>query len=695
MHDKRSLAPRAAVSVLVMAWLLCLADITRSQDTAQQQTLSSPDGRLAITFRTIPRAERRPSRRPNTQVDPADSAGGRLVYEVSFQGKLLIEPSALQLELHGSGPLGVNVRLVEATTSSTDETYSLVTGKTSLVRNHYNALRLELEETAPPGRRLIMEARAYDDAVAFRYLVPEQEGLDEFRLAGENTEFRLSKDPFIYALILPHYRSMYESEYVPLSASSLSNQGGVASTVLIGLPLLMEVPGVAWLAIAEANLRDYAAMYLVNPSGGWTSHKFESRLSPRLDDPETAVVGALPHHSAWRVLLVGDEPGRLIESNVITSLNPESAVEDVSWIQAGRAAWDWWSGSLTADGASAYTTENMKYYVDFAAQSGLEYMLVDAGWSARNDITGMNGRVDIPALIRYAEPQGVKIWIWIGYRETNRQMDEAFPLYQKWGVAGVKVDFVERDDQEGIEFYYRVAAKAAQHHLLVDFHGSTKPTGLERTYPNVFGYEAILGMEQSKAGSRDNPEHHVMLPFTRMLAGRMDYTPGGFDNVTKDQFEARMQNPQVMGTRAHQLAMYVVYESPFQMVSDHPSAYEGQPAFAFIRDVPATWDETRVLSGAPGEFILMARRRGDEWFLGGMTDWSPRRLDIPLDFLGAGRYLADIYADAPDADRQPQHVAIETRSVDRGGRLTAQLAPAGGYAVRLRPEADTAGGGRP
>ncbi len=250
---------------------------------------------------------------------------------------------------------------------------------------------------------------------------------------------------------------------------------------------------------------------------------------------------------------------------------------------------------------------------------------------------------------------------------------------------GVKIDFVERDDQEGIDFYYRAAEKAAQHRLMVDFHGATMPWGLDRTYPNVLGYEAVLGMEQSKAGSRDNPDHHVILPFTRMLAGRMDYTPGGFDNVTKQEFLARMQHPMVMGTRAHHLAMYVVYESPIQMVSDHPAAYEGQPAFEFIKNAPATWDETRVLNGQPGEYVIIARRHGEMWFLGGMTNWQARQFDIPLDFLGGGRYKAEIYADAADADRFPKKVAIEEKQVNSTTHLTAQLAPAGGYAVRLVP----------
>jgi len=640
---------------------------------SSSEMLASPDGRLEVTFQTL--AEDKPA-----------EAGGELSYSVSFRGKPLVEASALRLDLQGVGNmLGANVRIVSASRSTTDETYRLVTGKVSEARDHHNALRLELEERGPFGRKLVIEARAYDDAVAFRYVVPDQTLIRELRLKAEGTEFRIAKDATTYALILPHYRSMYESEFVKMPISGFSNQGGVSSTELIGLPLLMEVPGVAWMAITEADVRDYAAMYLENPSGSWTGHWFEARLSPGVVDPEIAVMGTLPHQSPWRVLMVGDTPGTLIESTVLTSLNPECQIEDTSWIKAGRTAWNWWGGSLGRDGKPALTTENMKYYADFAAESGFEYLLVDAGWSAIDDITKMNGRVDIPELVRYAGEKGVKVWIWAHWSALDRQLDEALPLYEKWGVVGVKVDFMSRDDQVMMNFYYRVAEKAAEHHIMMDYHGSTKPSGMDRMWPNVVGYESVLGMEQSKAGSRDNPDSHVMLPFTRMLVGQMDYTPGGFDNATKEGFVARMSDPMVQGTRAHHLAMYPIYDAPIQMVSDHPSAYEGQPSFQFLKDVPATWDETKFINGVPGEYITLARRNGDDWFLGSMTNWNPRNVEIPLTFLGEGRYTAEIYADAPDADQFPKKVVIDKREVNSSGKLEARMAPGGGYAVRFTP----------
>jgi alpha-glucosidase len=264
-------------------------------------------------------------------------------------------------------------------------------------------------------------------------------------------------------------------------------------------------------------------------------------------------------------------------------------------------------------------------------------------------------------------------------------MDEAFPLYKKWGVKGLKIDFIERDDQTGIEFYYTTAEKAAANQLMVDFHGSTKPSGMSRSYPNIMGYEGVIGMEVSLGGLRDNPESSLMLPFTRMLGGFMDYTPGGFNNVTKDEFIPRRNKPMVMGTRAHHLAMYVVFESPIQMVSDHPNSYKNQPSFQFIKDVPATWDETRVLDGVPGEHVTIVRRSGDEWYLGSMTNWTPRAFNFSLDFLSGGSYMAEIYMDSTDSGLLPRKNIIKKVWVNNRQQLAVSLVSGGGCAVRFRP----------
>lgn len=660
------------IPFFIAFFLFLICSSTPAMCQQDQADLVSPDRNIQVHFQA-------------GMEDKNASHAHQLFYSVSFKGKWLLKPSAMSLDINGYAPLGSSVHIVNTKTSANDQTYHLITGKASEIRNQYNAVQLELEETTAPQRKLIIEARVYNDAVAFRYLVPEQATTaNGFSVKNENTEFHFSTDATTYAQVLPHYQSMYESEYLKLPVSAFSNQGGVKISVLIGLPMLAEVPGAGWLAIAEADLQGYSSMYLTNPAGGWSGHTMISRLSPHIDSSGGAVSGKGELHSAWRIVMIADAPGKLLESNAIMNVSPAAAIANTDWIKPGKASWDWWSGSLGADGKPAFTTANMKYYVDFASKSGFEYMLVDAGWS-EGDITKMNGKVDVPELVKYAAAKKVKIWIWLYAKGVDKQMEDAFALYEKWGVAGVKIDFVERDDQGGIDFYYRTAASAAAHHLMVDFHGCTKPFGLEKMYPNVMNYEAVLGMEQSKGGTRDNPENHTMLAFTRMLAGPMDFTPGGFDNVTREKFVPQSDAPMVMGTRAHHLALYVVYHAPFEMVSDHPSAYDGQPEFEFIKKCPAAWDEIKVLNGVPGEYISVARRKENEWYIGSITNWQSRKLSIPLSFLKNGKYTAEIYADAADATLNPKHTAISKQVVDNKTILQASLVTGGGYCVRLVP----------
>ena len=642
---------------------------------AQENPLevSSPDHQIALDF-TVQKGASNQAAEPD----------GQLVYAVAFHQKKIFEDSALRLELADQAPLGAAVHIVSATPGSGADDYTMLAGKTSSVHDPYNSVIVQARESGSPGRVIEIQARVYNGGVAFRYHVPVQPALTRYQLAQEDTEFRPVMDADAWALRLPNYQSAYESEYVPQVLSALSNQGGVSSHILNGAPMLLHMPGLAWAAVGEADLEGNAAMYLENPTGNWTGHYIVSKISPPVDGKGPAVDASLPHDSAWRVILLGDTPGQLIESNLITDLNPPNRVADTTWIHPGKAAWNWWNGDLGPDGQSAFTTRNMEYYVDFAAQSGFPYMLLDAGWSER-DITKMRGNVDVPELVEYAAKRKVKIWIWLYSKAVAEQMQQAFPLYEKWGVAGVKIDFVLRNDQEGIQWYYDVAKLAAEHHLMVDFHGAAQPWGIQRTYPNVLDYEAVLGLEQNKAGRRDGPVNRATFPFTRMLSGPMDYTPGGFDNVTREKFVARDKSPMVMGTRAQQLALYVVFDEPLAMVSDAPSAYANQPAFRFIMDVPTTWDALQVLNGEPGEFVTIARRHGDEWYLGSLTNWVSREPSISLGFLGQGVYDAEIYEDAPDAAQNPKHVFIRQQHVRSNDSLVLHLASGGGCAIRFVP----------
>jgi alpha-glucosidase len=623
--------------------------------------LQSPDGLMNMTFRT---------------------EKAQLQYDISFQGKQIIQPSLLGLELERRPVLGNNVEITNYSFHQGEDNYHLLTGKTSYVKEKYKAVIIEVAELTTPHRLMRIEARAYNGGIAFRYLVPEQPSMLEYRLKNEKTEFNIAKDPIVYAHVVPHFRSGYEREHLKVPGTGLSPQG-FNTRFLVSLPLLMNIEGTAWAVITEADLENNSGLYVSNLRGGSKGAFFEAVVSPNLNNEDISVVSKLPHKSAWRVIMVADNPGRFIESNIITNLNPDCRIADTSWIQPGKSAWDWWCGRLNKDGEVQFTTENMKYYVNFATESGLEYMIVDDGWSD-SDITQYHDYINIPEIARYAKSKGVKLFIWLRSEHVWNRAEEVFPLYKKWGVSGLKIDFVERDDQAGIDFYYRIAEEAAKHQLLVDFHGSCKPWGIQRTYPNVVGYEAVVGMEMSKEAGRDNPDNHLIIPYTRMLQGSMDYTPGGFNNITAEAFKGRFVKPMVMGTRAHHLAMYVVYESPFQMVSDWPEHYRNEPSFEFIKEVPTVWDETKVINGYPGEYISVARKKGDDWYLGAMTNWTSRSFEIELDFLGNGNYIATIYSDASDSDKYPKKINIKSTQVKAKGKLKVNMVSAGGLAIHFK-----------
>ncbi|QHS51357.1 glycoside hydrolase family 97 protein [Edaphobacter sp. 12200R-103] len=633
-------------------------------------SVTSPDGQLKMTF----------------EVKPSDNTPGtmgQLTYSATFHGKPIIDSSRLGLDLEGAAVLGADVEIAEARKSSGVDVYSLRNTKISKVHDTYNSITLRVNEKGSHSRSLLVEARAYNDGLCFRYVLPTQSAIRELRLRAEATEFRFSQDATSWVLALPNYRSSYESEYVRLNLSALSNQGGVSSHFLIGTPVLLHEPGVAWLSLMEADLEGNSSMYLTNPSGNWAGHYLTVKLSPRWDDPQYAVLGSLPHHSAWRVISVADKPGQLIESNLLTDLNSPNRLRDTSWIQGGKASWNWWVDNVSKTGKNSFSTDVMKEYIDFASENGLPYFMLDAGWSKNGDITQLNGRVDVPELVRYGASKHVKVWIWLYSEAVMKQMREAFPLYEKWGVAGLKIDFINRDDQEGIQFYYDVAKYAAEHHLMIDFHGTRTPWGILRTYPNVMSYEAVLGLENNKVGRRDSPVDRTMFASTRLLAGPMDFTPGAFDNATEDNFIPRNEAPMAMGTRAQQLALYVIYENPIPMLSDSPQNYAGQPGLEFLKDVPVEWDETHVIDSNPGEFTTIVRRHGNEWYLGSMTNWTARTLDVPLRFLGAGTYIAEAYEDAMDAGKNPKHLLISKKNVTSADTLTIHLAPGGGAAIRF------------
>jgi alpha-glucosidase len=682
MHTRSGLA-----SVFTLAVILC--PLASAQAPV---VLKSPDGGLELSIAQI-------------RGEAVQEAGGQLAYRIAFRGKPVLDWSNLGLMLDGAPELGSAVRIVSAKTSANDQTWNSIAGKANPIRDHYNAVTVETTETGAEGRQLAIEARAYDDGIAFRYSIPEQPRLKDLRISNEATQFHFHKDPTTWSLILRDFQTSSEDDYHELTISALHPE------YLIGLPMLIEVPGVAWVGLTEAYINDWAGLF-VHTAG--EHNILSARLAPRVEDRKAphlpwpidpkfepsliAVVRQTPAQSPWRVLMIADDPGRLVESNMVVNLNPPDAIPDPSWVKSGKTSWDWWSGQVVKNVPfkGGMNTATMKYYIDFSARNGFPYMLVDAGWAASTgpaygggrrdaDLTKYQPDVNIPELVAYAKSKNVRIWLWAYWTDVDAQLADAFAQFEKWGIAGVKIDFMDRADQWMANWYRDVAKKAAEHHLMLDYHGAFKPDGLRRTYPNVLTREGVMGAEYNKWSARETPIHNVTLPFTRMLAGPMDYTPGGFDNVTKANFEGRNKEPSVMGTRVHQLALYVVFESPFQMVADHPAAYDGQKELAFLQAVPTTWDETHVLNGLPARYITMARRNGPEWYVGSLTNWEPRELSVPLKFLGSGKYTAEIYSDGPNAATQPKESVVEKRAVDASTTLTLKLAPGGGSAIRIVP----------
>jgi alpha-glucosidase len=541
--------------------------------------------------------------------------------------------------------------------------------------------------------------------VAFRYVVPEQPNLKELRILNESTQFNFATNAQIWPLILRGFQTSSEGDYPEMPIGNLRPEN------LVYLPLLLHLSGTAWVGLTEADIEDYASLFVTTAGG----RSLAARLSPRVEDVNTSaetapafnptadaskvsVIAQTPVKSSWRALMIADDPGRLVESEMVVNLNPPSAIGDTAWIKPGKCSWDWWNGSQARGVARpGKNNETIKYYIDFSARNQFEYMLIDGGWELPLPAPrGYSGRglysdtksiaaLDIPMLAAYAKSKGVGLWLITHFKDMYTQGDAAFAQFEKWGVAGVKIDYMDRTDQWMINWVRTTAQRAAGRHLMVDFHGASKPDGLERTYPNVLTRESIMGAEYNRWSSRVTPQHNVTLAFTRMLVGPMDYTPGGFNNVLQKDFKPRTTNPMVMHTRAHATALFVVFESGLQMVADSPDAYDGQKELEFLKAVPTSWDETRVLNGAPPNYVTIARRSGQDWFVGSITDWDARELDLPLNFLGSGEYDAEIYADGPNAAAQPKDSVVDKRRVNAQTVLKLKLASAGGCAMRLVP----------
>ena len=609
---------------------------------------------------------------PNAQTEFILETGSQLNYSVQFNSKTIIEHGVLGIKIFKSPALGPNMEIVSSEVKTVDESWKPVVKQHENIQNHYNEMVIQLKELKFPGRKLGIIVRAYNDGIAFRYDIPKGAGAIKSKLEKELTTFKFANDYTCWAANYGSYYSHQEAEFTKQTMSELLMDG------VYGMPLTIKVDENCYAAITEANLDKWAGMYLkrTNMDGILSADLAEA---PAGNVPEKFKFEmTLPHQSPWRVIMLGNQPGKLIESEIVMNLNPPCEIDNTDWIKPGLCAWDsWWSKGVVME------NNEIKKYIDLAAENNFPYMLIDWQWygdynKPTADVTTVAEQLDMPMLLEYAKSKNVKLWLWLYWSDVTRNMEKAFELYEKWGIAGVKIDFMARDDYEMVDWYHNTVKLAAEHHLMINFHGAYKPTGLRRTYPNFMTREGVMGNEHNKWSYQVTPEHNVTLPFTRMLAGHMDYTPGGFNNVAMGQFKIQI-NTLVMGTRCHELAKFVVYDSPITTVCDHPDNYKGQVGMDFLQQVKAQWDDTQVLSGAIGEYIVTARRAGKEWFVGGMSNSEARTLELNLSFLPEGKFKIKIYKDAKGADKDATLVEIKEMQVNHTQSLKIECAPGGGF----------------
>jgi alpha-glucosidase len=534
--------------------------------------------------------------------------------------------------------------------------------------------------------------RAYNDGVAYRFetALPAK----EIEVKGEQADFNFSSN---YKVFWPEekdpdFQSHYESLYKDSMIAAFPANAHAA------LPMLLITDSGTKMLISESDLYDYPNLFLFGTKGNGVTSGFPKVIleSVPVRDRSNKIT-KLADYSAktsgrrvfpWRSVAICKEDKELLENNLTYKLSSASVLKNTAWIKPGKVAWDWWNDNNVygVDFKSGINTATYKYYIDFAAAYGLEYIMLDEGWTkTTTDLMHTHANIDIQEIIDYGKSKNVGVWLWTLWGPLDKDMESILALYKKWGAIGIKVDFMARADQYMVNFYERVAATAAKYELMVDLHGAYKPVGLNRKYPNVLSYEGVRGLENCKWSEEITPGHDLRLPFIRMAAGPMDFTPGAMLNASKKDFKINFSSPMSMGTRAHQVAMYVMYESPLQMLADNPSNYlKDTICTRFISRIPTVWDKTIPLDGKVGEYAVVARKKGDKWYISGMTDWNARTLDHILFFLDNKTYSMEVLTDGINADKHAADYKITRSNVTRGDKITIKMEKGGGWCAILQ-----------
>lgn len=624
-------------------------------------TVTSPDGKIKLV------------------VDLKDSVS----YSIVHEGEVLVSPSALAMKFEGGRMLGVGEASYKVKIGSASESVDAPFYRQNKISAEWNYARVDYADWT-------LEFRVYNEGVAWRF---ETEFESDAVVLDETAQFVFPEDPMAW---VPYSRgkdliaNSYQSQYTYEKVSRFGSQSN-----LTFLPVAVKNKSGKTLLICESDLRSYPGMFLEGMEGGYsatfaklpdstyiTPTRCQLKIATRQDViARTEGTRSYP----WRIVAVAENDIQLPTNDLVYLLGEPRKVGDVSWIKPGLVSWEWWNdcGLTNINFKPGVNTETYKAYIDFAARFNIPYIIIDEGWSAKDDIMVIKEAVDLKGLIAYGAERNVGIIIWAVANVLDDKLEEACAFYSQMGVKGFKVDFFDRDDQRCVDMVYRLAEAAGTYHLMLDLHGIYKPTGLNRTYPHIVNFEGVFGLEEVKWSNPDMPLYDVTFPYIRQVQGSVDYTQGAYINSTKEGFEINYHKPMSQGTRAHQVATYVVFDSPLAMLCDTPSHYLADvPCTEFITSIPTVFEQTYIIAGQIGEYIVTTREKDGKWYVGALTNWDEREVIINLSFLEKGKqYTAKLLADAADSSVKPEKYKISTIDVDSASEILVKLAKGGGAAL--------------